>query len=78
MLHVEKMTDPICSRCGGPQDRPNQRYCRACHTKYERERAKRNTRAAHLVKKFGLVVPMEQVDDAQRDAAVTPSTATTS
>jgi hypothetical protein len=27
----------ICSKCGGPQDRPDQRYCRACHAAYQRE-----------------------------------------
>lgn len=27
-----------CSRCGGPRDRPGQRYCRKCHTEYCRQR----------------------------------------
>jgi hypothetical protein len=25
-----------CSRCGGPRDRPGQRYCRSCHAAYKR------------------------------------------
>lgn len=25
-----------CSRCGGPHDRPDQRYCAACHATYMR------------------------------------------
>lgn len=25
-----------CSRCHGPNDRPGQRYCRACHAAYMR------------------------------------------
>jgi hypothetical protein len=27
-----------CSKCDGPADRPGQRYCRACHNAYQRER----------------------------------------
>lgn len=27
-----------CSRCGGPRDKPGQRYCKACHADYCRER----------------------------------------
>jgi len=46
-----------CSRCGGPNDRAPQRYCRACHAAYmranrpahselsEKERMKANARA---------------------------------
>lgn len=26
-----------CSRCGKPQDRKGQRYCRLCHNAYQRE-----------------------------------------
>lgn len=30
--------DGRCSRCGGERDRGKERYCRACHNAYMRER----------------------------------------
>jgi hypothetical protein len=59
-----------CSRCGGPQDRQGQRYCRACHAAYMREnrpayselspeeRAKGNARSmARVYQRRGKIVP---------------------
>lgn len=33
---LSRRTESICSKCGGPRDRPGQRYCRACHAAYQR------------------------------------------
>jgi len=34
--HADRGGGRICSHCGKPNDRPSQRYCRACHTAYMR------------------------------------------
>ena len=35
-----------CSRCGGPRDRPGQRYCRECQNAYKREHRPRHSQLA--------------------------------
>jgi len=48
MSDAERLAQP-CGGCGGQRDRPMQRYCRACHAKYQREtyRPKRAGERAH-------------------------------
>jgi hypothetical protein len=37
------MRKETCSKCGSPRDRPDQRYCRACHAAYVRAHGKPRT-----------------------------------
>jgi hypothetical protein len=72
------MAVPKCSKCGGVNDRDNQRYCRLCHASYMREhrlkyselsasaRRKQNSRSmAAVYQSRGLLQPMacEQCGD---------------
>lgn len=41
--NVSYETFENCSKCGGERDRPDQRYCRACHAAYQREHRPKHT-----------------------------------
>lgn len=53
---TEDAHELCCSRCGGPRDRPRQRYCRQCFNAYRRRREACRTQAAQIVRRSGLAI----------------------
>lgn len=57
------MTTPKpCSRCRGPRDKPDQRYCRSCRNAANRERNATLKACKAIVKRAGIVVPVSASD----------------
>lgn len=40
----------ICPKCGGPRNRPGQRYCKRCHAEYQRRWAAERNAELHRLR----------------------------
>lgn len=40
----------ICPKCGGPRNRPGQRYCKRCHAEYQRQWAAERNAELHRLR----------------------------
>ena len=56
------MTDPRpCSGCGGPCNRPGQRYCRTCAAEAARKYRRRHREEFERLRKAAAIVPVFNV-----------------